>query len=414
MKLVKMSLVAGMLLGANLYAIDNVKVNGSASLFYATDDINTKGQTNADLFDKDSAYADVGLSLGVTADLTQGVSTGATLQAVSTLGLENNLVSATWSGAHDSDAGGVNDASYFSEAWIAGTAGKTTLKAGRQSLKTPLAFTETWSITTNTFEAAVLINEDIPDTTLIGAWIGKSNGSGDNIDGSTANVTSTDGKFNTFAKDGAYAVGAINNSYTSLTAQGWYYDLQGLASAYWLQGDLDMDGILAGAQYVNIDSSAAGAKDDSAYGLMLGYAMKDVVTVKVAYSSVDDEGTLGVANVATRAQDAGAASSLYTEMWWWYGTVSQTGADTVAVTAETTLADVDFFLGYYTCDIEQKGIAVGDNDGVDELVLTASKSFGPLDTSFAVIYDSFDYKGGTSSGDTEDITSLQVYLTYNF
>jgi hypothetical protein len=28
----------------------------------------------------------------------------------------------------------------------------------------------------NTFDAAVLINQDIPDTTLVGAWVGKSNG----------------------------------------------------------------------------------------------------------------------------------------------------------------------------------------------------------------------------------------------
>ena len=38
MKLAKMSMVAALLLGANAYAIDNVKVNGDAKLYYATDD----------------------------------------------------------------------------------------------------------------------------------------------------------------------------------------------------------------------------------------------------------------------------------------------------------------------------------------------------------------------------------------
>jgi imipenem/basic amino acid-specific outer membrane pore len=43
-------------------------------------------------------------------------------------------------------------------------------------LDTPLAFSETWSIVPNTFEGAVVLNQDLPDTTLVGAWIGKGNG----------------------------------------------------------------------------------------------------------------------------------------------------------------------------------------------------------------------------------------------
>ncbi|MBU0632644.1 hypothetical protein KKA17_08360 [bacterium] len=422
MKLAKMSLAAALLLGANVYALENVKVNGSASLFYGSDAVNTKGVSNADMFDKTASYADAGITLGATADLTTGVSAGATFQGVSTLGLENNLVSGVWSGAHTTTANGssygaqVEDASFFSEAWIAGTFGKTIAKVGRQAIDTPLAFTETWNITTNTFEGIVVVNEDIPDTQVVGAWIGTSNGTGDdaNLGSNIGNVTSVSGKFNTFVTDGAYAVGVVNNSFAPLTAKAWYYDVTRVANAYWLQADLDMDGILAGAQYVNINSDATGAKDDTAYGLMLGYSMKDVGTLKVAYSSVDKEGTLGVANLATRGQSAGAASQLYTEMWWWYGTVSQTGADTIAVTAETTVSEVDLFLGYYTCDIAPTGITAGTNNKVDEIAFTASKSFGPLDSTVALIHDSFGYKGGTSTGDNEDLTSFQVYLTYNF
>ena len=66
MKLVKMSLVAGLLLGANLYAIDNVKVSGSAQVLYGTDD-------SVDLFDKGSSYANKAWHLGGTADLAEGV-----------------------------------------------------------------------------------------------------------------------------------------------------------------------------------------------------------------------------------------------------------------------------------------------------------------------------------------------------
>jgi len=438
-----MSLAAALLLGANLYAIDNVKVNGDAKLYYGTSDNDVTNKTPGlevpDMFDKDVSYADAGIDLGITADLTEGVSAGVSMQAVSTLGLENNLVSGVWSGAHDVTTGNgasfdplntngvqVDDAAWVSEAWIAGTAYDTTAKIGRMTLDTPLAFTETWSISTNTFEGAVLLNQSIEDTTLVGAWIGKSNGIGDDTAAlNLGNVVSVEGKFNTFAKNGAYAVGAINNSWKPLTAQAWYYNLEGLANAYWVQADLDMEGILAGAQVVGIDandnvSPVDNADKDAAFGLMLGYAMKDVVTVKVAYSKVDDDGTLGVGNVATRGAGSGSQSKLYTEMWWWYGTVSQTGAESWAVTAEATpFWDVDLFLGYYYSEIDANQIAgvpvVGnDTNEVSEIAFTASRSFGPLDASVAILYDDFDQDAPKGANYLESQTNLQVYLTYNF
>ncbi len=70
----------------------------------------------------------------------------------------------------------VNDESWIGELWLAATMGKTTAKVGRMELDTPLAFSEKWSVAPNTFEGAVVINQDIPDTTLVGAWVGKGNG----------------------------------------------------------------------------------------------------------------------------------------------------------------------------------------------------------------------------------------------
>ncbi|HIC43987.1 MAG TPA: hypothetical protein EYO73_06765, partial [Sulfurimonas sp.] len=131
MKLAQMSLVAAMLLGGNLYAIDNVKVNGDVKVFYGTADSDA-----TDMFDKGESYADAALHLGLTADLSEGISAGISATAVSALGLENNLVSKTWSNSHgttlgtgnsflgDSPVNGaqVDDAMWIDEAWIAGTA----------------------------------------------------------------------------------------------------------------------------------------------------------------------------------------------------------------------------------------------------------------------------------------------------
>ena len=160
MKFTKMSLVAALLIGSSAFALDNTKVSGNAQLFYATQDNGSDS-----LFDKDASAANAGLNLNVTTDLVKNdmvaISAGAGYTVLSALGLENNLVSAVWGGAHGATANGssfgakVENANWMNEAWIAATAGKTTAKIGRMELDTPMVFTEKWSIEKNTFEAAV-------------------------------------------------------------------------------------------------------------------------------------------------------------------------------------------------------------------------------------------------------------------
>lgn len=421
MKLAKMSLAAALLLGVNAYAIDNVKVNGDVKVYYGTVDSDAAG--SADVFDKDASFADTSLHLGLTADLSEGVSAGISMTAVSTLGLENNLVSNTWSSAHTATANAgtnlgvqVDDEMWVDEAWIAGTAMDTTVKLGRQALDTPLAFTETWGVDTNTFEAAVLLNQSISDTTLVAAYVGKGNGTAGGVTGGggvgAAGYVNAGGKFDSFY-NGAYIVGAINNSWKPLSIQAWYYDLQNTATAYWVQADLDIEGVLLGGQYTSVDADGAvnGAEEDTAYAAMLGYAMKDVVTVKAAFSSVDEDGTLGVANTATSTNQ----SKLYTEMWWNYGTVSATGAETMSLTVEATVGpEVELMAGYHATEVDtSKGSTVlnakADGD-YTESYLTVNKAFGPLDTGLAVIYHETAPDVGT---DVKDTTIL-VMLGYNF
>ena len=441
MKLMKLSLVAAMLIGSSAFAIENTKVSGDVKLFYGTMDSdngtyvhdNTGNVGSTDFFDAAGAYGNAAVDLELTTDLTKGVSAGVKATYITTLGLENNLVDNTWSNAHPittnnavsfaSEAGGaqLDDTMFIGELWLAGTAFDTTLKVGRQALDTPFAFTEKWGIDENTFEAAVLINQSIPDTTIVGAWVGKSNGSADDLKtltlnnlggildaaypgvthtgGAQAGVTSQDGKFNTFQQEGVYVVGLINNSIKPLTVQAWHYGLQGFADATWLQADLNMGGILAGAQYAEIEADLL-PNEDEAYAFMLGYEMKDVATVKVAYSDVDEQGaTGGVGNVATATRQ----SKLYTELWWAYNVASATGAETVSVSAEGTVGGVKLFAGYYTVDNDVN--AAGE---MDEIALTATTSFGPLDATVAIIDDDFDAATGN------DATHFQVYLTYNF
>jgi hypothetical protein len=270
MKLVKMSLAAAMLMGASAYAEVNVKFDGQAKLIYQTTDRSDLGD-NTGLFEQGdtpqvggaafggAAAGGASLTLGASADVGAGLSLGAEIQAVSTLGLENNLVSShMWSTADtgadvngdglDNDGVSVDSAWNATQVYIAKTMGNTTVKVGRQELDTPLLFTEKWNVAKNTFEAAVVVNSDIPNTTLVGAYVGKHNGAGQATptgaanfggNGRTVNVEDNLGgsAFTSF-NDGAYAVAAVVNPMDNLTAQAWYYRVTRVADAYWLQADM--------------------------------------------------------------------------------------------------------------------------------------------------------------------------------
>jgi hypothetical protein len=465
MKLVKMSLAAAMLMGVSAYAVENVKVDGSAKVFYDTASSTMEdpaGDIETDMFDRGGSNAQAALDLGVTADLTDGVSAGVRMTVTDTLGLEQNLVSGTWAGpvgwaglTHEDVAAVPADVTtqyWFSEAWIAATIGKTTGKVGRMPLDTPLAFTETWNIAQNTFTAAVLINQDLPDTTLVGAYVGQGNGAASGTVGDASfntspfqaytaynnmgNVLEALGEISDaeagFGGHGAYAAGIINNSFKPLTVQAWYYDVINVAQAYWLQADLNMNGILAGAQYASmmmdertfvvgdgIYTDLTDAEDSTAFAVMLGYSFGDVATVKAAFSQTDEEGLLNIQNTAT-----GTQSKLYTEAWWNYGIVGLPGTTAWMIAADGEVKDVvGWFAQYnsYEVDADYTYLGIGDpeKDTVQELALGVNKSFGPLDTSLAYIHAEADFDNGLAqvmTGATGDYTEdrLQVYLTLNF
>ncbi|MEA3374437.1 MAG: hypothetical protein U9Q62_12200 [Campylobacterota bacterium] len=376
MKLVKMSLTAAMLMGVSAFALENVKVDGSAAIFYGT------GMDDA--FDQSMSYGEAAVNVGVTADFAQNLTGGMRAYVTDTLNLENEIVSGLWT---DSLTGTsqLDTASWISEMWLAYNMGNTTAKAGLMQLDTPLVFSETWNIAPNTFESYVLMNTDLPDTTLVGAYINKHNGTG-------ATVVA-DGKYSTFYEEGAYAVGVVNNSVKPLTAQVWYYDITDVASAYWLQADLEAEGFVAGAQYASIDPDAV--NDSTGYAVKLGYNGIENLSMFAAYSSTDEDGVLDIANTAT-----GAQSKLYTEAWWNF-TVGKAGTDAVNFTAEYAIPEMAD-LGLYIVDADNDTA----NTELTEVTVSASKSIADLDISLAYVY--------ADDGSSDNLDQLQVYLTYNF
>ncbi len=434
MKLVKMSLAAAVLLGGSAFAIDNVKVSGDAKVYYSTTDADW---SNNDMFDKDASAADTALRLGVTGDLHKNISFGATAYAISTLGLENNLVSGTWTGAHgvttgtgasflndgdalDVDGAQVDDQAWMGELWLAATMGKTTAKVGRMELDTPFAYSEKWSIVPNTFDAAVLLNQDIPDTTLVGAWVGKGNGvnaiNANNwsvlnaIGGSVDAVVGADGKFGTFMDSGAYAAGIVNNSFKPLVAQAWYYNVSNVADAYWLQADINcqlVKGVTIGAQYGEMSPKGLleGLDDSSAYAFKLGYEGIENLKVSAAYSKADDKelAVLAIANVATDNLWT-AESKLYTETFWNRGWVGMPDAESWNAKISYDMKGIAKVCASYTnVEIDRW------NEELDEVMVGVSRSFGPLDAKLA--YINSDYN---DAGVSEDADTINAYLTLNF
>lgn len=452
MKLVKLSLAAAMLMGASAFAVENVKVEGNVQVLYATDDKDLGDGSG--FFEKQNSYADAGLHLKVSADLFANdmftINSGASYTALSTLGLENNLVSNVWGSSHTAKAGTgqtfggalggvkVENSAWFNEAWGAVSVGKSILKVGRMELDTPLAFTETWSIDSNSFEAAVLINQDIPDTTVIAAWVGNGNGTetfGDSTMHSNVaalghaytTIVNADGKFSTYGTDGAYAAAIINNSLEMLTVQAWYYDVVRVAQAYWLQGDVNFEGASLGLQYtgLNVDTIKVvqGTRvetDSNAFAVQLGYEMPDFMKVSASFSTVSDEHGTGF-NTATAAGTA--QTKLYTEAWWNYGYVTQADNTAFHLAGTLMLDMVDLSLFYTMVDTDTKTTISGvpvERD-MQELTLAADKSFGPLDVSLVYIMtDANDqnYNVTTTATSTtvesSEYHSVQAYLTLNF
>ena len=418
MKLGKLSLVAVMALGTSAFAIDNVKVNGQAKVIYQTTDQQDGIKTgmfeqgvDAPTSTQEAARAGVSFTIGATADLTSGVSAGFEMQAFSTLGLENNLVNGVMA------TGQVNDASAASQAWLATTLGKTTVKVGRMELDTPLAFTEKWNVVKNTFDAAVMLNNDLPDTTLVAAWVGKHNGIGVTTatvnghvapllitsSGQTAGLTNS--PYATFGDNGAYAAGVVNKSIPNTTAQAWYYNVEDVATAYWLQADTKiMNMVTLGGQYANMDPDAKfGALNDSKIWAVKGAVDVAGVNLYAAYSSADKDGALGFANVST-----GDKTMIYTGLGSIYmdGIVTAPGTDAYKIGASTTVSGVKLHASYTDCDRDTVNTDISGWD------VSASGKAGPL--NLEAIYTSIDPETASGFYANKDRDTIRLIATLPF
>lgn len=327
---------------SSAFAVDNLKVDGQVKVWYQTTDTSTvTGEANTafdndGLLKKDGAKGDLVAKLRATGNFNSKVGFGTTLYAVSTMGLENNLVSSEAIGVTSTDRQGntalLNGSDklpmWLGEAYVTYKMGNTIAKIGRQELDTPLAFTETWNAAPNTFEAAVLVNNDLPQTTLVAAYVSRGNGYNNNgtVNGNTVATGSFYNFHSTFAADalgggnntgnapgdkgGAYALGMINKSIPGLTIHPVYYNVLDTAMAYWIDltyaapYGIKLEGLYANLDPVGqtqtvLDSAKASFSNESTDAFAFQVS-GDLAGFKLAgsYSNVG-KGFLPVGNTAT-------------------------------------------------------------------------------------------------------------------
>ncbi len=380
MKLTKMSLVAALLVGLSAQALEVGEFSGDARLYYGTADMDPN-----DLFHKDGAMGNAAVSADVGLKFSDSVVGNFGITYLTTMGLENSLVSGVW-------AAGLKDQMWLDEANLAfSIVDKTSMVVGRQYLDTPLVFSETWNIVSNAFDAAVLVDQHLPSTTLVGAWIGRKWDNSEPVDAKFG------GTFTTFGKSGAYAVGAVTTLIPTVELELWYYGISSIATAFWAQAETQFSGLTLGAQFASLSPKTG--DDTTAFAGKIGYGVEDSFNVAVAFSQVSEDGTLNVQNSAGLA--GFGQSPLYTEAWWNFGYVGAPDTTSYSILGETGLGRYD--LGIY--------FTSANNDAHDmmDLTVTAGSSIGAFDYALAYIMTDADDQNGGDAYNT-----LQAYLTYNF
>jgi len=411
-----------------------------------------------DMFDRRSSAADAGIQLRVNnKDVIAGVGFGAELTALSTLNLVHaGIVTGSMQSAadgavtgNDDDVDNILSSAWVSQAYLTYGFGNTSFKLGRQELPkslSPFAFSEHWNVFANTFEAALIVNTDLPDTTLVGAYVNRANGSlsdAGSIVAITANTVANHGAgdladWRNVGDNGTYMITAQNKSINGLTATGtWYYApsfakngvistnnsyMSGLggiqinngdSDANVLWGDLtysapDMYGLIAGIQGGWIDADNNIDLDSTtAWGVKLGGAFGDF-TLAAAYTGVniDNEAqALTVTNFGT-----GVKTPLYTQMVLNQVFIDghQGDVDTWMIKGTYKGLGGKFIAAYGSSNVDDNNGVDGNNHDYNEFdFIYATKfntQYGDIGLKAMWMYQDFDWDSGTVE------TPGQVYV----
>jgi len=381
--------------------------SGQAVVYYQTQDTLDRLNEGADLFAQTSSTADAGLQLrAVNKDLFAGIGAGVEVSALGTLQLENDVVSGVMQmPTNDELKGG-----WISQAYLTYAVENTSFKVGRQELPkalSPFAFSESWNVFKNTFDAALVVNSDIQDTTLVGAYVMAANSHGDMS--AFDDITAVGGVVE--ADKGVFMLTAQNKSIANLTLTGtWYYAPDALAGtedvnilwadAKYAMGDYTL--AVQGGTIMGAEDLSAALKDTTAYGAKVS-AKLGAYNACVAFSSVDD-GTAAVENLGTNTK-----TPLYTQMIA-NQDVIKSDADYIKVAANTKALNGTIIAAYgYAINNEDDIVGGADNNPYELDLVYKTKVLNDSTTLLAA------YVMADADVDGQDASNIiRVWGRYNF
>ena len=376
-----------------------IKLGGQGVIYYQTND-----SLGHDFLNQDSSSANAGLQINLSSDIGNDFGVGYQGTYLGTLGLEKSVVA----GVRQHAKKDTLNAYATTKLFMTKKVNNTTLKFGRQELPkslSPLAFSESWNVFKNTFDAVVLANTDIPDTTVVAAYVGSSNKHNDlsTFDDMAANSTAL-GDGNGTLNSGAYMLTVANESVKNIPITATYYALKDIANldsgdALWLDMKSKNTPVNFALQVGQIDPSN-NLKKTVAYGGRVSGKLQNV-NLSLAYSSVDD-GDVALQNVGT-----GIKTPLYTQMIGNQNFISS-DADTFVLKGSVKLP-VGKLIAQYD---QTKDNSLAKNDYNELDVIYKFQAFG---TDMLLAYIGQNTDKNTFAGGTEgSSTNLRFWTRYNF
>jgi len=436
MKKILVSLAAASIVATAGMADVDFKTSGQTVIYYQTVGNNANGtDKDADLFSSDNVQktggdktsANFGVQLNFDADLKNDFTFGSQISYLGTLGLEKNVVNGTMQGTtttnsndamtNTGDDATVNNSDAFAltKLYIAKKVGNTTLKLGRQELPkslSPLAFSEGWNVFKNTFDASLLVNTDVKDTVIVGAYVSKVN----NVSSDLATFDDLGGGL---VHDAAYMLTVQNKSLPMTTVTATYYALGNVGTAkdsannpsnegvnaYWADvaiADKSLPmGLKAGLQAGRISPENNAWNDTNAIGVKVSATPMKDLTLGAAYTSVDN-GTLAIQNLG------GVKTPLYTQMVANQNEISKTN-NTYMLKAAYNISDMGTAVVSYANTYDSQLTATA-NDYAELDVAYKFKAAG-VDFLTAYVNQNWDHKANDKA-DHQDI--IRVVARYNF
>ncbi len=368
----------------------DVGIGGQGVGYYQT--IDNSGKAN--LFDSGTnSRASLGLELKLDLALDHGFNIGYHEIFLGTLGLENSLIGAGMQTAKTDELNG----RMTSQIFVTKELGKTAFKLGRQELEknlSPFAFSESWNIFKNSFDALVIRNKDVESTTLLGAFIHKSNGELTGTPG-LMNLGNFRGIGDETNNKGLYLLTAKNDALEKLPITLSYYKLLGQdLSVVWADGKFNyLEALKVEVQAGSMMDSATNADNTNAYGLKASGQVSNI-NLFTAYSHVNN-GTRELRNLGT-----GIKTPLYTQLILNQNFIS-TSNDTVVFGSSLPIGTGVFAVKYNMTN---------DNsvNNIDYNELDVTYKFDAFNTKMLLAYVMQD------PSNTKKNNLLRVWSRYNF